>query len=39
MIESVLHFFKIHGKIIFGNITVTVQNMLRPRDFSVLVPS
>ena len=29
MIESVLHLFKIHRKMIFGNASVVVQNMLR----------
>ena len=28
MIESVLHFFKIHGKMIFGNTPIIVQDML-----------
>jgi len=27
MIESVLHLFKIHGKMIFGNTSIVVQNM------------
>jgi hypothetical protein len=29
MIESVLRLFKIHRKVIFGNSTVIIQNMLR----------
>lgn len=38
MIESVLHFFKIHRKIIFGNTAVVVQNMLRktPKSFNTV---
>ena len=28
MVESVLHFFKIHGKMIFGNTPIIVQDML-----------
>jgi len=38
MIESVLHFLKIHRKMIFGNPPVVVQNMLRktPKSFNAI---
>jgi len=38
VVESVLHFFKIHGKVIFGNTPVIVQNMLRvtPKPFDAV---
>ena len=38
MIESVLHLFKIHRKVIFGNTPIIVQNMLRitPKPFDAV---
>src|SRR3989344_6155471 len=38
VIESVLNFFKIHRKMIFGNTSVIVQNMLRvtPKSFNAV---
>jgi len=38
MIESVLHFLKIHRKVIFGNSSVIVQDMLRktPKTFNAV---
>ena len=38
MVKSVLHFFKIHGKVIFGNTSVVVQDMLRktPKTFNAV---
>jgi hypothetical protein len=38
VVESVLHFFKIHGKMIFGNSPIIVQDMLRvtPKSFNAV---
>src|SRR3989344_6935015 len=38
MIESVLHFFKVHREMILGNTPVIVQNMLRktPKPFNAV---
>lgn len=38
MVEPVLHFFKIHRKVIFGNASVVVQDMLRktPKSFNTV---
>ncbi len=38
MIESVLHLFKIHRKVIFGNASIVVQDMLRktPKTFNAV---
>jgi hypothetical protein len=38
VIESVIHFFKIHREMIFGNITVVVQDVLgiTPETFNAV---
>ena len=38
MIEAILHFLKIHRKMIFGNTTIVVQDMLRktPKSFNAI---
>ncbi len=38
MIKSILHFFNIHRKVIFGNSTIVVQDMLSvtPESFNAI---
>jgi len=38
VIESVVHFFKVHREMIFGNTAIIVQNMLRktPKTFNAV---